>query len=93
MAIQSGWLLGAALSSQSSLSDTALRAAAAQYAREWRRHLAARVRASSLFAAATTWPVATAASIALMRGAPAILTWGAWWSGKARSLDHREQWA
>ncbi len=93
MAIQSGWLLGAALASQPALSDAALRAAAARYRRDWRRHFAARVRASCLFAAATTWPVAAAASVALMRGAPAILTWGAWWSGKACALDRGEQWA
>ena len=90
MAIQSGWLLGDHLASRASLSDADLRSAARNYARDWRRHFAARVRASSLFAAATTSPLSTAASIALMRAAPAILTWGAWWSGKAHALGRLE---
>jgi menaquinone-9 beta-reductase len=90
MAIQSGWLLGEALASQATLGDADLAAAAARYTRGWRRHFAARVRASSLFAVATTSAVSSAASVALMRGAPAILTWGAWWSGKARSLERAE---
>ncbi|MGZ5034481.1 MAG: NAD(P)/FAD-dependent oxidoreductase [Usitatibacter sp.] len=90
MAIQSGWLLGGELASQASLSDAALRSAAARYTRGWHRNFAARVRASSVFAAATTSPLSAAASVALMRGAPAILTWGAWWSGKAHTLHPME---
>jgi flavin-dependent dehydrogenase len=90
MAIQSGWLLGGVLAAQASLSDAALRSAGLRYARGWRRNFAARVRASSMFAAATTSPLSAAASVAFMRGAPAILTWGAWWSGKADTLDRME---
>ena len=90
MAIQSGWLLGGQLAAQGSLSDSALRSAALQYTRGWRRHFTARVRASSAFAAATVSPASAAASVVLMRAAPAILTWGAWWSGKAHMLDRLE---
>jgi hypothetical protein len=44
------------------------------------------VRASSLFAALTTSPRTAAASAAFMKHVPAMLTWGARWSGKAHSL-------
>ena len=87
MAIQSGWLLGERLASQASASDAALREAGRGYKRDWHRHFATRVRASRLFAAATVSPVTSAASIALMRASPAILTWGALWSGKAHPVE------
>ncbi len=90
MAIQSGWLLGEALAAQASLDEAALQDAATAYKRDWRRHFAARVRASSVFAAVTMSPVSAAASAALMGAVPAVLTWGAWWSGKAHALDRLE---
>ena len=93
MAIQSGWLLGERLAARGSLSDAALHEAGAGYVREWRRHFATRVRASALFALTTTSPAIAPASVALVRIAPAILTWGAWWSGKAHPLQGLEQWA
>lgn len=86
MAIQSGWLLARELAAQGSLSDAALQAAAARYRDSWRRHFRTRVGASMLFATLTTAPATRALAIALVARAPAMLTWGAWWSGKAHVL-------
>jgi len=79
MAIQSSWLLASALLDGNEAD------AASIYSREWKRHFAARVRASSLFAAFTTGAMARP-SIAALEHIPALLTWGARWSGKAHSL-------
>jgi flavin-dependent dehydrogenase len=78
MAIQSAWLLDRSL------------AGGPGYAAEWQRHFALRVRASSVFAALTVSPATGAAAIALLRRAPAMLTWGARWSGKAHALGSAE---
>ena len=67
------------------LSSAGLERAARTYEAAWRENFAARVRASSLFAALTTTPGTAGASIAALRGVPSILTWGARWSGKARA--------
>lgn len=75
MALQSSWLL-----------TEHLAGAIPSYESAWRRHFAARVRASSLFATLTLNAPADAASIALLQRMPAILTWGARWSGKAHAL-------
>jgi flavin-dependent dehydrogenase len=53
------------------------------YAHAWRSEFATRVRASSVFAALTLSPFTDAASVALMRRVPSILTWGARLGGKA----------
>ncbi len=85
MAIQSAWLLAAEVAAADSLSDAALETLGARYERRWRQNFATRVRASSLFATFTMSPFTAGASIAALRLAPAVLTWGAWWSGKAQS--------
>ena len=85
MAIQSGWVLGECLAGSGSLSNDALREAGERYAEGWRANFANRVRVSSLFAALTMSRATAAASIAAMRGVPAILTWGARWCGKAHA--------
>ncbi len=85
MAIQSGWLLGRSLALAGDLRGAALARAARDYDRAWRGNFAGRVRASSIFAALTTGPGTAAASIAALGALPAILTWGARWSGKARA--------
>lgn len=85
MAIQSGWLMGGCVAQAGALDTDALRAAGERYASLWRANFAARVRAASVFSALTTSRATAAASIAAMRGAPAILTWGARFSGKARA--------
>ena len=89
MAIQSGWLLGNGLAA-AELSEAGLARAARRYEAEWRENFAPRVRASSVFAALTTTPGAAGASVAALHGLPAILTWGARWSGKARVPRVRE---
>jgi 2-polyprenyl-6-methoxyphenol hydroxylase-like FAD-dependent oxidoreductase len=79
MAIQSAWLLCESL--LRSREDSAF-----EYSGRWRRHFATRVRASAVFAALTTSPRTAAASAAFMKHVPAMLTWGARWSGKAHTL-------
>ena len=79
MAIQSAWLL-----------DEQLAGGGERYARAWRQHFSSRVRASSVFAALTMTPPGDAASAAVLRRVPAILTWGARWSGKAHALAAAE---
>lgn len=77
MAIQSAWLLARHWEDP------------AGYARAWRETFAARIRASSLFAALTVPSLPSRASIALLQRSPAVLTWGARWSGKARIPEPR----
>jgi flavin-dependent dehydrogenase len=72
MAIQSSWLLARHWDDPRS------------YARAWRETFAARIRASSLFMTLTVPALPSRASIAVMKRSPAVLTWGARWSGKAR---------
>ena len=81
MAIQSAWLLADAMEAEVDPG-----AAARRYAREWRRHLAFRIRASQVFAAATMRPATSAISVALLRLLPPLLTLGALWSGKAHRI-------
>jgi flavin-dependent dehydrogenase len=90
MAIQSAWLLGERLALAESLSDGALRTAAERYARDWEGNFAARVRASSVFAALTTSRFTAGASVAALKHVPPILTWGALWSGKGHTLRRME---
>jgi flavin-dependent dehydrogenase len=90
MAIQSAWLLAQALGEREAAADrAALDRAAREYERRWRAGFAARVRASSLFAAVTGR--ALHASIALVAAAPAVLAWGARWSGKAAGVALAER--
>jgi len=86
MAIQSAWLLAECVTTPGALCDAALEAASARYRESWQRHFSARVRASSLFAALTSSPATQALSIELLRRVPAVLTWGARWSGKSHAL-------
>ena len=83
MALQSGALLGHLLARDDArtASPAARAAIGREYASLWRRSFATRVRAAALFAWATTARRATAS---VLESAPALLTWGAQWSGKAR---------
>ena len=90
MAIQSGWLVGAELGAAGSLSDRALASVRTGYARAWRANFAARVRASSGFAALTLAPAARLASAALLARVPRALTLGARFAGKASRLRSLE---
>jgi 2-polyprenyl-6-methoxyphenol hydroxylase-like FAD-dependent oxidoreductase len=90
MAMQSGWMLAAELVAARDLDDRALHAVGARYATAWRRQFAARVRASQAFAALALAPGMQAAAAALFPRIPALLTWGARRSGKARALPLSE---
>lgn len=92
MAIQSGWLLGTGIAAAGSLAGPALASARAAYARDWHAHFAARVRASSAFAALTLAPAGRAASRAVVGRLPRVLTWGARFAGKAAALRNLEAW-
>lgn len=72
MAIQSSWLLARHWDDPQA------------YARAWRETFTARIHASSLFMTLTVPALPSRASIAVMKRSPAVLTWGARWSGKAR---------
>jgi flavin-dependent dehydrogenase len=95
MAIQSSWILASVLvprsrggpRSRGELSRRAIDEAGREYSARWKAHLAMRIRAASLFAAFTAHPSGARASAAAASRLPEILTWGARWSGKARSLD------
>ena len=89
MAMQSGWLLAAQLECEG-LSDRALDRARAGYAEAWRGQFAARVRASQAFAALALSRPAQHAASKLFPQIPALLTWGARRSGKARALPPLE---
>jgi flavin-dependent dehydrogenase len=82
MAIQSAWLLAQCL-----LADRP--AAAADYARAWKRQFAVRLHASALFAWLAMNDHSRAAGAQLIRAFPAILTWGAALSGKATDSGSR----
>ena len=81
MAIQSGWLLARHLAH-------APHDAAHGYPRDWRRQFASRIRAAGAFAHLGL--AASPAFAAAVRLFPAILTAGAWMSGKARPLSSLE---
>jgi menaquinone-9 beta-reductase len=85
MAIQSGWLLAETIGAHRRCLDEAeLEAIGREYERRWRAHFAPRVRASHAFAWATGHALhAAAAAVSL---APALLAWGARWSGKAAPM-------
>ncbi|HEX3097034.1 MAG TPA: FAD-dependent oxidoreductase [Usitatibacter sp.] len=85
MAIQSGWLLAETVGAHRRLLDEAeLDAIGRAYERRWRAHFAPRVRASHAFAWATGRALhAATAAVTLV---PAILAWGARWSGKAAPM-------
>lgn len=87
MAIQSSFLLCERLvRAGPSAGEAALAEAAAAYERAWRRNFAPRVRAAAFFAAALTRPVGALVAEQLLTRMPAVLTLGASWSGKDRSL-------
>jgi flavin-dependent dehydrogenase len=93
MAMQSAWLLCAAMLPRRDaiLRGEALGAVGREYADGWRQHFAARVRAAALFARLTTRPATARLSARVLQHAPALLTWGARWSGKSHSLRLHEK--
>jgi flavin-dependent dehydrogenase len=91
MAIQSAWLLCEQLAARK---DAALAADAShvlaaigyEYERNWRRNFGTRIHAAALLANLAMRPATARRVVALSKRAPAILTLGARWSGKSRSL-------
>jgi len=64
----------------------------AGYEARWRDNFVGRIRASALFAQLAQRPLGAGLMRALVARAPALLTWGAAWSGKAQPLRGREAW-
>jgi menaquinone-9 beta-reductase len=93
MAMQSAWLLCAAMIPRRDavLRGEALSAVGLEYSRNWRRHFATRVHAAAIFARLTTGPATAGLSVAVLERVPALLTWGARWSGKSHSLRLHEE--
>jgi flavin-dependent dehydrogenase len=90
IAMQSAALLVEALKPhmEEPLNPAALALAHSDYERMWRRNFAARMRASALYAQIFMRPLPTRAAAVLMERLPSVLSIGAAWSGKARSLQH-----
>ncbi len=89
MAIQSSWLLCERLIAHKHeiLSGHGTAALAGDYEACWRRHFARRMRVAALFANLATRPGTAAIATVLLERAPALLTLGAYLSGKTQSLD------
>ncbi|HEY3516173.1 MAG TPA: NAD(P)/FAD-dependent oxidoreductase [Gammaproteobacteria bacterium] len=92
MAMQSSWLLcGRLTRERDALLGGAPQAAVARaYARDWRRHFAARVRSAAVLAHLAMRPDRARPLLPLLRAAPSILTILARLGGKVRSLDARK---
>ena len=92
MALQSSWLLCRRLTRERAalLAGAPQAAVARAYAREWRRHFAARVRLAAVLAHLAMRPGPARPLLPLLRAAPSILTILARLGGKVRSLDARK---
>ena len=87
MAIQSSFLLCEQLVGVGKgASESALESVAVRYEAAWRKNFAARTNAAALFAALTTRSATRALAVRLLTARPSLLTLGAHWSGKDRSL-------
>lgn len=91
MAIQSAWLLCEHLAVRKEAALTAgklevLAAIARDYERSWRVNFSTRIHAAALFAHLAMRPASAKWLAALAKRAPAMLTFGARWSGKTQSL-------
>jgi flavin-dependent dehydrogenase len=88
MAMQAGWLLAARLTAwhRQGRPTTALPALAHDYVAAWRRSFLPRLQASQVLAHWAMRPPAVAAFLPLLRCCPRLLTWGARWSGKTRTV-------
>jgi flavin-dependent dehydrogenase len=91
MAIQSAWLLCDLLAARKDAilaadARAALATIGRDYERSWRRNFLTRIHAAALFAHLSMRPATAKRVVAFSRRAPAILTFGARWSGKTQSL-------
>jgi flavin-dependent dehydrogenase len=86
MAMQSSWLLCERLIAcrNEILCGRGTPALAGDYAASWRRNFAPRMHAAALFAQVATRPAAAGIAAALLARVPAMLTYGAYLSGKTR---------
>jgi menaquinone-9 beta-reductase len=86
MAIQSAWLLAAAIAGIDPHDADARTAAGARYSQAWRRMFALRVRSAATFAAMALSAAGRAGMRATIRLAPPLLTIGAALSGKTKLM-------
>ena len=88
MAIQSAWLLCGLLTRERDavLCGAGEASVARSYAREWRRHFAARVRFAAVLAHLAMHPKQARPLLPLLRAAPGLLTLAARLGGKAQPL-------
>jgi flavin-dependent dehydrogenase len=88
MAIQSSGLLAQRLiAGGRGMSDTAMACAGADYTAAWRKRFASRIHAASFFAHLAMQDELRAASLAVTRYFPGLMTWGARLSGKAAAIS------
>ena len=87
MAIQSGWLLASALTRVQPGERAAHARAAAEYAASWRQLFGLRLRAAALFASIALSPIGRAGMRVVVRASPRLLTIGAGFSGKTKTLQ------
>ncbi len=91
MAIQSAWLLCELLAARTDAvlaadGRAALATIGRDYERRWRRTFVTRIHAATVFAHLSMRPATAKRVAALSRRLPAILTFGARWSGKTHAL-------
>jgi flavin-dependent dehydrogenase len=88
MAMQAGWLLAERLTAwhRHGRPAAALPAVAQDYATAWRRSFMPRLQASQVLAHWAMRTRAVAGVLPLLRCFPRLLTWGAHWSGKTRTV-------
>ncbi|HTW74357.1 MAG TPA: FAD-dependent monooxygenase [Steroidobacteraceae bacterium] len=92
MALQSAWLLCALLLGHPQVRGCgraaleAQRIVHARYAAQWRRQFLGRMRLAAALAQLAMHPRAARGCLPLLRRAPGLLTQGARWSGKIRSM-------
>jgi menaquinone-9 beta-reductase len=95
MALQSSALLCGQLLAASGLSPALGAATQALlqhcYAADWRQHFAPRLRVAALFAHVAMRPVTSHVLMAAVRAFPDLLTQGARWGGKVRSVPAPQQ--
>ncbi len=84
MAMQSAWVLCRRLIAhrEQILTGRGLRQARREYEAEWRRAFGPRVRAAAFFAQVALNPASANLSRIVLERFPALLSWGARWSGK-----------
>ena len=88
MAVQSAWVLCRRLIDERKqvLRGHGLREARLGYEKEWRRCFGSRLRAAAFFARVALHPASALVSRRLLERFPALLSWGARWSGKSSRI-------